>query len=215
MHSTKLVTITPNAEMVMGYCARVSNPANQGNDPSRLLGYCIKHGHWSVFELAHMVLEIKTTRAVSAQILRHRSFAFQEFSQRYATVEWMPEPPEQRLAGATNRQSSIPVDPCGWNPEQMDAICLAEKALSETWRAYQRLVDVGIANETARNILPLCTPTTMYMAGSVRSWIHYIGLRTMDDTQAEHRAVALSCRDVFTHTLPIVSKALGWDDGNG
>lgn len=206
--SVRLVSITPDAEQLIGYCARVSSPQNQGKDAARLLRYCVKHGHWSPFEMAHMVVEIETTRAISAQIIRHRSFSFQEFSQRYASVQTEPVPPEQRLAGATNRQSSIAVDPCGWSPEQMDAICLAEKAISEAWKAYKRLESVGIATETARNVLPLCTPTRLYMAGNIRSWLHYCQLRCAEDTQTEHRQIATAIMAILADNLPVVSSAV-------
>jgi len=211
MHHAHLITITPGAEQLIGDCARVSNPSNQGTSPERLIRYCIKHGHWSILEMAHMVLEIHTTRAIAPQILRHRSFSFQEFSQRYAWVEMDTEPANQRLAGATNRQSSLPAD----NPteDQRDALAFASDAVAVAVQAYARLRDAGFAAETARTVLPLCTPTTMYMAGSIRSWLHYIDLRTKPDTQAEHQAIARSCKAIFCREVPTVADAMGWLHG--
>lgn len=210
MHFATLVSLTPNAEQLMGDCARVSNPTNQGASPDRLLRYCIKHGHWSVFEMAHMVCEIRTTRAIAPQILRHRSFSFQEFSQRYAWVDSDPIPAEQRLAGTTNRQSSYPIE-CP-TEEQRAALAYARDAVAVASDAYQRLRNAGFAAETARTVLPLCAPTTMYMAGSIRSWLHYIELRTKPDTQEEHRAIAEWCQSIMVDNLPIVSAAMGWTD---
>jgi len=198
---TKLIWITPEAEQVIGYCARVSNPANQDNpDVARLLSYCIKHGHWSIFEMASMCVEIKTTRAIAPQILRHRSFSFQEFSQRYAEVHDFPILGEMRLAGTTNRQSSQPLPERGFDP---DIILDAELAVSRSYWTYNKLIKAGIAAETARMVLPLCTPTTMYMSGSIRSWIHYVQLRTQDDTQLEHREIADSIKALMAEHLPI------------
>ena len=205
---TKLIWITPEAEQVIGYCARVSNPANQDNpDVSRLLAYCIKHGHWSIFEMASMCVEIKTTRAIAPQILRHRSFSFQEFSQRYAQVT---EYPKVRLAGTTNRQSSTPILDYAALPfsvwETMNSACLA---VNKSVDAYDALIKAGIAAETARMVLPLCTPTTMYMSGSIRSWIHYVQLRTQEDTQLEHREIAESIKALMVEHLPITMGVLG------
>ena len=202
---TKLIWITPEAEQVIGYCARVSNPANQDNpDVSRLLSYCIKHGHWSIFEMASMCVEIKTTRAIAPQILRHRSFSFQEFSQRYAQVPTKPNMGQMRLAGTTNRQSSQPMpDLDKLNDDISLAISLAEIATENAWWAYNKLIKAGIAAETARMVLPLCTPTTMYMSGTIRSWIHYVQLRTQEDTQLEHRQIAESIKALMAEHLPI------------
>ena len=198
---TKLIWITPEAEQVIGYCARVSNPANQDNpDVSRLLSYCIKHGHWSIFEMASMCVEIKTTRAISPQILRHRSFSFQEFSQRYAEVHDFPVLGEMRLAGTTNRQSSQPLPERGFDT---DIILDAELAVSRSYWTYNKLIKAGIAAETARMVLPLCCPTTLYMSGTIRSWIHYVQLRTQEDTQLEHREIADSIKALMTEHLPI------------
>ena len=208
---TKLIWITPEAEQVIGYCARVSNPDNQDNpDVSRLLAYCIKHGHWSIFEMASMCVEIKTTRAIAPQILRHRSFSFQEFSQRYAQVTEYPKVPTFRLAGTTNRQSSTPILDYAALPfsvwETMNSACLA---VNKSVDAYDALIKAGIAAETARMVLPLCTPTTMYMSGTVRSWIHYVQLRTQEDTQLEHREIADSIKALMVEHLPITMGVLG------
>ena len=207
---TKLIWITPEAEQVIGYCARVSNPKNQDNpDVSRLLAYCIKHGHWSIFEMASMCVEIKTTRAIAPQILRHRSFSFQEFSQRYATVNEFPYIGDMRLAGTTNRQSSQPLPE--WDDlseDQQQCILDAKRAVWGASEAYNGLIRAGIAAETARMVLPLCTPTTMYMSGTVRSWIHYVQLRTKEDTQLEHRQIAKSIKALMVEHLPITMGAI-------
>ena len=198
---TKLIWITPEAEQVIGYCARVSNPANQDNpDVAGLLKYCIKHGHWSIFEMASMCVEIKTTRAIAPQILRHRSFSFQEFSQRYAEVTEFPILGQMRLAGTTNRQSSQPLPERGFDT---DIILDAELAVSRSYWTYNKLIKAGIAAETARMVLPLCCPTTLYMSGSIRSWIHYVQLRTQEDTQLEHREIAESIKALMAEHLPI------------
>jgi thymidylate synthase (FAD) len=198
---TKLIWITPEAEQVIGYCARVSNPANQDNpDVAGLLKYCIKHGHWSIFEMASMCVEIKTTRAIAPQILRHRSFSFQEFSQRYAEVHDFPVLGEMRLAGTTNRQSSQPLPERGFDT---DIILDAELAVSRSYWTYNKLIKAGIAAETARMVLPLCCPTTLYMSGTIRSWIHYVQLRTEEDTQLEHREIAESIKALMVEHLPI------------
>jgi len=208
---TKLIWITPEAEQVIGYCARVSNPANQDNpDVSRLLSYCIKHGHWSIFEMASMCVEIKTTRAIAPQILRHRSFSFQEFSQRYAQVAEFPILGKMRLAGTTNRQSSQPMPERGKLDAEMQGVILdAELAVSRAYDAYNNLIKAGIAAETARMVLPLCTPTTMYMSGTIRSWIHYVQLRTQEDTQLEHREIAESIKTLMAEHLPITMGVIG------
>ena len=208
--STKLVWITPDAEKVIGYCARVSNPSNQDNpDVSRLLRYCVGHGHWSIFEQASMCVEIKTTRAIAAQILRHKSFAFQEFSQRYATVVEDIEVPAMRLAGAHNRQSSLALPKVEeLTKEQQDALYLVGSAIEFCTDVYRDLMAHGIAAETARMVLPLCTPTTMYMSGAIRSWIHYVQLRTGADTQLEHRDIAQSIQNIMLEHLPIIMEAL-------
>ena len=205
-----LIRCTPKAESLIMWCARISNPANQESEDTRLLSYCIRHGHWSPFEMAHAVFEIRTTRAISAQILRHRSFSFQEFSQRYAEVpelEWLSDF-DMRLAGATNRQSSLPMDWRTATQEQKDALKEAQDAVVQATKAYRKLLDAGFANETARNILPLCTPTKIYMAGNIRSWIHYVLLRTKPDTQQEHRDIALAIKEQLKHLLPVTMAAV-------
>ena len=205
-----LVSVTPDAEKTIGYVARVSNPNNQDNPKvAGLLKYCIEHGHWSIFEQAHMTLEINTTRGIAAQILRHRSFTFQEFSQRYADANLLeqPEVPELRRQDTKNRQNSI------------DDIAETEKAylqgrisqyFKEGLDLYNDLLSKGIAKECARFVLPLATPTRIYMTGSARSWMHYIQLRTANGTQKEHMDIANLCRDHFICNFPTISKALGW-----
>ena len=206
----QLITLTPDAEKNMAFVARVSNPNNQGNENfSGLLKYCIKHQHWSVFEQAHMTLEIETTRAIAAQILRHRSFTFQEFSQRYAQSNELGEIdlPELRRQDNKNRQNSIDdldekvVDKLN---RQMITLFSSAQAL------YNQMVEKGVAKECARMVLPLCTPTRIYMTGSVRSWIHYIDLRSAHGTQKEHMQIAESCKDIFKEQFPVVSEALEW-----
>ena len=206
----QLITLTPDAEKNMAFVARVSNPNNQDNENfSGLLKYCIKHQHWSVFEQAHMTLEIETTRAIAAQILRHRSFTFQEFSQRYAQSNELGEIdlPELRRQDNKNRQNSIDdldKDVVDKLNRQMITLFSSAQAL------YNQMVEKGVAKECARMVLPLCTPTRIYMTGSVRSWIHYIDLRSAHGTQKEHMEIAESCKDVFKEQFPIVSEALEW-----
>jgi len=209
--TVKLVSVTPDAEQTMAYVARVSNPANQENDNyAGLLRYCIKHNHWSVFEQSFMTLEIETTRAIAAQILRHRSFTFQEFSQRYADSSLLSKAiplPELRRQDTKNRQNSIDdLDPLiiGRLEKQMNTLFDSAMAL------YQQMLESGVAKECARNVLPLCTPTRIYMSGSCRSWIHYINLRSANGTQAEHMKVAEACREVFKEQFPTVAEALEW-----
>ncbi len=196
---------------MMGYVARVSNPNNQENPKvAGLLSYCIKHNHWSVFEQAHMTLEIETTRGLAAQILRHRSFTYQEFSQRYADSSLLSETiplPELRRQDTKNRQNSIDdIDPFKRQKFEM----LMQQHFSQAMDLYQRMLDEGIAKECARFVLPLAVPTKIYMTGSVRSWIHYIQLRSANGTQKEHMDIALQCRDVFVKELPICAEALEW-----
>ena len=206
----QLITVTPDAEKNMAFVARVSNPNNQDNENfSGLLKYCIKHQHWSVFEQAHMTLEIETTRAIAAQILRHRSFTFQEFSQRYAQSNELGEIdlPELRRQDNKNRQNSIDdldKDVVDKLNRQMITLFSSAQAL------YNQMIESGVAKECARMVLPLCTPTRIYMTGSVRSWIHYIDLRSAHGTQKEHMEIAESCKDVFKEQFPIVSEALEW-----
>ena len=206
----QLITLTPDAEKNMAFVARVSNPNNQGNENfSGLLKYCIKHQHWSVFEQAHMTLEIETTRAIAAQILRHRSFTFQEFSQRYAQSDEIGEIdlPELRRQDIKNRQNSIDdldKDVVDKLNRQMITLFSSAQAL------YNQMIEKGVAKECARMVLPLCTPTKIYMTGSCRSWIHYINLRSAHGTQKEHMIIAEACRKVFTEQFPSVSEALDW-----
>ena len=207
----KLVSVTPDAEKTMGYVARVSNPNNQDNPKvAGLLSYCIKHGHWSVFEQAHMTIEINTTRGLAAQILRHRSFTYQEFSQRYADVSYLREHiplPELRSQDTKNRQNSIDdVDPLvvdRFNKEM-------RKHFDAGIDLYKSMLHAGIAKECARFVLPLSTPTRIYMTGSVRSWIHYIDLRSAHGTQKEHMDIAEACRSIFVNEFPTIAEALEW-----
>ena len=208
--NVELISITPDAEKTMAYIARVSNPSNQDNENySGLLKYCIKHNHWSVFEQSSMTLEIETTRAIAAQILRHRSFTFQEFSQRYAQSNSLGEIelPELRRQDTKNRQNSI-------NDLESEIIEKLNKQMitlfSSSQSLYNQMIDYGVAKECARMVLPLCTPTRIYMTGSCRSWIHYINLRSAHGTQKEHMDIAEKCRKVFTEQFPAVSEALEW-----
>ena len=208
--SIKLISITPDAEKTMAYIARVSNPSNQDNENySGLLKYCIKHNHWSVFEQSTMTLEIETTRAIAAQILRHRSFTFQEFSQRYADSNKLGhiKLPDLRKQDLKNRQNSTDdLDPKIVQSLNMQMGTLIGSSLA----LYNQMLELGVAKECARMILPLCTPTKIYMTGSCRSWIHYINLRSAHGTQKEHMDIAEGCREVFTEQFPAVSEALEW-----
>jgi thymidylate synthase (FAD) len=209
--NVKLVTVTPKAEETMGYVARVSNPKNQDNPKvAGLLSYCIKHGHWSVFEQAHLTVEIETTRGLAAQILRHRSFTYQEFSQRYADSSMLAKVipmPELRRQDDKNRQNSIDdLDPF----VVQDFELKMQRHFVEGMKLYKEMLDAGVAKECARFVLPLATPTKLYMTGSVRSWIHYINLRSAHGTQKEHMEIAENCRTIFNEQFPIVAEALGW-----
>ena len=211
MNSVKLVTVTPEAEKTMGYVARVSNPNNQENPKvAGLLKYCINHQHWSVFEQAHMTLEIETTRAIAAQILRHRSFTFQEFSQRYADSSMLSTHVpmfDLRRQDDKNRQNSID-DVDEFTKQELEVAI--KRYFTEGMDLYQQMLRLGIAKECARMVLPLATPTRIYMTGSVRSWIHYIELRSANGTQKEHMDIANDAKRVFSEQFPIVSEALGW-----
>jgi len=207
----KLVSVTPDAEQHMAYVARVSNPKNQDNDKfAGLLKYCIEHGHWSVFEQAFMTVEINTTRGLAAQILRHRSFTFQEFSQRYADTNLLDSSipvPDLRSQDSKNRQNSnddIPQE----KKEEYQA--LIARHFSEAMDLYNALLQEGVAKECARFVLPLATPTRIYMTGSVRSWVHYIDLRSAHGTQKEHMDVVASIRKIFAEQFPTVAQALDW-----
>ena len=207
MHTATLVSITPDAEELIAYCARVSNPANQNNTQtaSRLLKYLIKHRHWSPFEMANMVVEIKTSRAIAAQILRHRSFSFQEFSQRYAEVQSIPTPPYLRRQDTKNRQNSIDdLDvhtKLYWQNE-------IDELYHKSQDVYQRMLKQGIAKECAREVLPIGSDTTLYMNGTIRSWLHYIDLRASPETQLEHRRIAEGCKMLINDTMPDVYEAM-------
>ena len=207
----KLISVSPDSEKHMAYCARVSNPNNQENDNyAGLLKYCIKHQHWSIFEQAFMTLEINTTRGLAAQILRHRSFTFQEFSQRYADTNLLDTNiplPELRRQDTKNRQNSI--DDI---PEDQSKMLLGriQNYFNEGLDLYNELLREGIAKECARFVLPLATPTRIYMSGSVRSWVHYIDLRSGHGTQKEHMDIANACKSIFTEQFPTVSAALEW-----
>jgi len=206
----KLVTVTPDAEKLMAYVARVSNPSNQDNEKfAGLLKYCINHQHWSVFEQSSMTLEIETTRAIAAQILRHRSFTFQEFSQRYASSTSLGKipTPEYRRQDTKNRQNSTDdLDPFLKQTLELQTQTLFDSATA----LYEQMLADGVAKECARMVLPLATPTRIYMTGSCRSWIHYINLRSAHGTQKEHMLIAEGCREVFIEQFPTVSEALGW-----
>jgi thymidylate synthase (FAD) len=209
--TVRLISATPDAEKTMAYVARVSNPSNQDNENyAGLLRYCIKHNHWSVFEQAFMTLEIETTRGIAAQILRHRSFTYQEFSQRYADTNLLATEipiPELRRQDTKNRQNSI-------DDLEEDKVFVMNKMIQDLFKdaqdVYNFLLSQGVAKECARFVLPLATPTRIYMTGSVRSWIHYINLRSANGTQKEHMDIANECKKVFVEQFPIVSEALEW-----
>lgn len=205
----KLISATPDAEKTIMYCARVSSPNQDSNNP-KLLKYCADHKHWSIFEMANMVVEIQTSRAISQQILRHRSFNFQEFSQRYAAVTNI-ETYEARRQDTKNRQNSIDdLDPKvkDWFAKAQDAV----QMLAET--SYAEALKKGVAKEQARFLLPMATSTKLYMNGTLRSWIHYIDLRSANGTQKEHQEIALAIKDIFCEQFPVIAEALGWrNDG--
>lgn len=218
MTAAKLISLSQpaipgieTAEDLVAYVARVSNPSNQvgGKSPAGLLKYCIKNKHWSVFETATMTVELETTRAVAAQVLRHRSFTFQEFSQRYANViETDPEPQRARRQDDKNRQAShddLPADVVEWWRREQDKLYEASSEL------YVRALEKGIARECARFVLPLATQTKMYMTGNVRDWIHYIELRTGNGTQREHADLAEQVKEIFVETFPVIAAALEWN----
>ena len=209
MSKVSLISVTPDAEKTIGYVARVSNPKNQDNPKvAGLLKYCIKHGHWSVFEQAHMTVEISTTRGLAAQILRHRSFTYQEFSQRYADSSMLAKEiplPALRRQDDKNRQNSIDdIDPL----MQQDFEIKMQRHFVDGMKLYKEMLDAGIAKECARFVLPLATPTKLYMSGSIRSWIHYIDLRSAHGTQKEHMDIAEAVRGIFIEQFPITAEAL-------
>ncbi len=207
----KLISVTPDAEKTMAYVARVSNPANQDNENyAKLLAYCIKHNHWSVFEQSFMTLEIETSRAIAAQILRHRSFTFQEFSQRYADASLLTGQiplPELRSQDLKNRQNSVDDLPMDLKISLYTKI---QDHFEQGFQLYTEMLDAGVAKECARMILPLAVPTRIYMTGSCRSWIHYIKLRSANGTQKEHMDIANACKIVFCNQFPVVAEALEW-----
>ena len=206
MSKVTLVHSTPNGDELIAYMARVSNPTNQNNkDSSKLIKYLIKHKHWSPFEMVNMCVEINTTRSISTQILRHRSFSFQEFSQRYSSVEELelPSPPDLRLQDPKNRQNSIDsdqIDKLNWQGS-------IQLHYSHCYRLYQNLIKDGIAKECAREVLPMGTPTRLYMNGTLRSWIHYVDLRTANGTQKEHQDIAFACQQLIKTQFPLTYEA--------
>jgi thymidylate synthase (FAD) len=209
--TVRLIQATPNPEENMAYIARVSNPSNQENpNYAKLLAYCIKHNHWSVFEQSFMTLEIETNRGIAAQILRHRSFTYQEFSQRYADTNLLSTDiplPELRRQDTKNRQNSI-------DDLEEEKVFVMNKMIQDLFRdaqdTYNFLLEQGVAKECARFVLPLATPTKIYMSGSCRSWIHYINLRSANGTQKEHMDIALECKEIFKEVFPSVAEALEW-----
>lgn len=203
-----LISVTPDAEKNIAYIARVSNPNNQENpNYAKLLSYCIKHGHWSVFEQAHMTLEINTTRGIAAQILRHRSFTFQEFSQRYADTNLLSNEipiPDLRSQDHKNRQNSVD----DISPEKKSVLQgQIQRHFSQSLDIYNELLRQGVAKECARFVLPLAVPTRLYMTGNLRSWMHYIDLRSANGTQKEHMDIALECKRIFAEQFPIITEA--------
>ena len=209
--TAQLISVTPDAEKHIAYCARVSNPSNQGNDSFEgLIKYCIKHKHWSIFEQAYLTIELETTRAIAAQVLRHRSFTFQEFSQRYADSSLLGKTislPDLRRQDTKNRQNSTDdLDPFVRQNLELQMQTLFDSSMA----LYQQMLASGVAKECARMVLPLAVPTRMYMSGSVRSWVHYIELRTANGTQKEHMDLANECKTIFAEQFPVIAKALDW-----
>ena len=208
MSKLTLIHSTENGDELIAYMARVSHPTNQDNkDSSKLIKYLIKHKHWSPFEMVNMCVEINTTRSISAQILRHRSFSFQEFSQRYASVEELelPSPPQLRLQDPRNRQNSID------DPTSIDTMNIQEIIKTNyihTFKLYQNMLAVGIAKECAREVLPMGSPTRLYMNGTLRSWIHYVDLRTANGTQKEHMDIAEACKQLIKTQFPSTYNAI-------
>lgn len=202
----KLISITPNAEQTMAYCARVSSPHQDSPEYAKLLSYCVKNKHWSVFEMANMTVEITTSRAIAQQILRHRSFTFQEHSQRYAEANQCEIYPARRQDNK-NRQNSIddmPEETKRW----------FERTQKDLWDissiAYEKALKMGIAKEQARFLLPLSTQTRLYMNGNIRNWLHYVDLRADAATQKEHRDIAIAIKHLMLDNLPIVCQSMGW-----
>ena len=211
IHDAKLVSVTPNAEENIVYMARVSNPKNQANMETapRLIKYLLKHKHWSPFEMASMQVEINTTRAVAAQVLRHRSFSFQEFSQRYSSVGDLPSIglPHLRSQDLKNKQASHD----NMDPDVVENLnTQIDKLYQSAQNVYDLLLEQGVAKECARSVLPLGTPTRMYMSGSIRSWIHYIEIRAGIETQLEHRLIAEAVKSIFVEQFPSIAEAMEW-----
>ena len=200
MHKASLIHLTPEAEQLIAYLARVSNKNAQPGDPSdKLIRYLIKHQHWSPFEMVNMCVQIDTTRSISAQILRHRSFSFQEFSQRYAAVTAKPGPLEVRRQDTTNRQNSID------NMDEyttQDFQLKAQQVYDMSYTLYEDMLKAGVAKECARDVLPLSTPTTLYMHGTLRSWLTYADLRSGHGTQLEHKKIADSVKELIGVYFP-------------
>ena len=197
----RLVWITPDAEQQIEYCARVSNPKGQDkvDTTGKLLRYLVKHKHWSPFEMASCCVEINTTRYISAQILRHRSFSFQEFSQRYAEVSQPTEQPLWRRQDVTNKQNSLD----DLSEEVLrEADQVSANAFLVAKEAYDHLLRLGVAKECARKVLPLNSPTRLYMSGTIRSWIHYLSVRRGPETQLEHRLIADEIKNILNKQMP-------------
>lgn len=206
MSKTKLIWVTPEAEKLIAYCARVSSPHQDNPEYAKLISYCIKHNHWSILEQANMCVEINTSRAISAQILRHRSFSFQEFSQRYAAVNSVESYPARRQ-DKKNRQNSLDdmsEEEKKWFTDAQDKVAEVSQEL------YDEALSKGIAKEQARFLLPMASSTKMYMNGTLRSWVHFINVRTDPTTQLEHRELAEEIKQIFISEFPIISAALGW-----
>ena len=208
---TNLIWITPDAEKQIMYCARVSNPKNQNSENTKLINFCINHGHWSIFEMCNMCVEIETSRAIAAQILRHRSFSFQEFSQRYKEVTAFDDTFEiynARSQDNKNRQNSInnmsEDDRLWFETAQLD---IQEKSID----LYEKALNRNIAKEQARFLLPLNVKTKLYMNGTIRSWIHYLKLRCGNGTQKEHKDIADNIKKIFCNELPVIGKSLNWE----
>ncbi len=205
LQKVRLIWITPNAQELIAYCARVSSSNQENPNIKGLLKYCARHGHWSVFEMGNICIEINTTRAISAQILRHRSFSFQEFSQRYASVEQDLEIPQLRRQDLKNRQNSI-------NDLDKEMVDTIQEEIVEHFKKtkdlYRKLLKKGVAKECARSILPMNSPTKMYMNGSIRSWVHYLKVRCDPSTQIEHRLIALEIKEIFKKELPIIYESV-------
>lgn len=205
----RLVTITPNAEELIAYCARVSSPNQENPEIEKLLRYCVTHKHWSIFEQASATFEITTSRAISAQILRHRSFKFQEFSQRYAEAQEFVEY-KARRQDTKNRQNSIDdID----EETQRSWLYRQQRNWDRAIAEYRWALSAGIAKECARMVLPMQTMTRLYMTGDIRSWLHYLDVRCSEDTQLEHREIALQIKDTLKEELPTIAQALDWNIG--